>query len=152
MNLPGGPFALAERLARCREVDVLDGGVGGLFRLVELRKAVDAFVGHVDDADVRLIGRAVDAHLGAAPRDRVEDGCLAGTGKADDAKLHSVRVDEAAGNGEPRGPTAAAKPDGLWTLQTGGRGRKLGRRYSNSYSWSVAKRAPMSREKSRRTG
>src|SRR5439155_9816873 len=71
------------------EVAECDLGVGGLLRVVELRERVDARVGHLHRAEVRL-ARA-EARGDVEPGERAEHGALAAAGIADQSDLHGAR-------------------------------------------------------------
>ena len=74
---PAEALSLAEVLARGGEVDVLDGGVGRLLRLVDLGEAVNARVWDGHGADVGLARAAEAPDGGESAGDGVEDGRLA---------------------------------------------------------------------------
>ena len=89
-ELASRPLALAEGFAGCGEINVLDGRIGDLLRLVQFGQAIDARVGHVHDADVRLRAGAVRANLGRATGDGVEHRRLSGAGESDNSELHGA--------------------------------------------------------------
>ena len=89
-----GPDLALRRRGRGRQVDVGDVGLDELLRLEDRGKAVQALVGHLDDADVEL-EPAEPAGLGVAAGQRVEHGRLARSGKPDDGDLHGGSIADA---------------------------------------------------------
>ena len=84
--LAADALALAGALGRCGNVDVLHLGGHDALGLGYLREHVDARVGHLDHADVRLSAAGAEARrVGVASGDGVEDGGLAGAGESEDA-------------------------------------------------------------------
>ena len=75
-------------LADGADVDVFDGGVGELLRVVQRGQPVEAVVGNFGDADVGLarvgIGLVGKIRLG----ENAEQRCLAYLGQANDASFH----------------------------------------------------------------
>ena len=76
------------RRGRRRQVDIRHVGLDDLPGLEDLGEVRETFVGHLHDADVEL-HPAEAAGVGVAAGQRVEDGRLAGRGKADDGDLHA---------------------------------------------------------------
>ena len=70
---------------KARQVDVLDGGVGDLFRLEKLRQPVDPLVDDVRGAQARL---ALNVPSGGGVRQAIEDGGLAALAPAAYSKAH----------------------------------------------------------------
>ena len=72
---------------RGRQIRVGDVGLDDLLGLEDLGEPIEPLVGHLDDAHVER-DPAVATGLGVAAGQRVENGRLARTGKADDGDLH----------------------------------------------------------------
>ena len=90
-------LALAGALDEAADVDDLHGGVHDVAALGHLGQAVEALVGHLGDADVRVLGgERVRRGERAAAREGVVQRALPGVGEADEAEAFHA-ADDATG-------------------------------------------------------
>ncbi len=72
------------------DVDVLDGGIGHLFRLIERGQLIDARLRHARHAHMRGAARRLFVQM--SPRENAEESCFAGLRQTHDSRLHEPQI------------------------------------------------------------
>jgi hypothetical protein len=84
--------AFDPRAARSGQIGERDLRVGRLLGLVDRGERIHPLVGHLDDAEIRLVAARAEAGLDGEPGERSEDGALSAARKADQSDLHGAAV------------------------------------------------------------